>query len=147
MGGDSKLDGMALVTGFTTVTDQKQLPSTNPHERLRRDPSPLRHGRNLSITIDQEGFVSFAGVSLFNAGGTRIEAAGMASFRRLDFSMARPELARLQQAFMRVIIFAGFFLRESWAMLQVSQSRSKTWLSFIGGLSVTAFPKAIFKYS
>src|SRR6266446_8831405 len=45
-----------------------------------------------------------------------IEAvASMASFRRLDFSMARPALAMLQQAFMRVIIFAGFLLRESWA--------------------------------
>ena len=95
----------------------------------------------------QEGFISVAGASPLNGAGTWEESPNAFWLRHLCLSMARPALATLQQAFMRVIIFAGFFLRESWAMLQVSQSRSKTWLSFIGGLSVTAFPKAIFKYS
>ena len=65
--------------------------------------------------MGQEGFVSLADVSLVKAEATMPGASAAISFRCLNLSMARPELARLQQAFMRVIIFAGFFLRESWA--------------------------------
>src|SRR5207247_2646510 len=62
----------------------------------------------------QEGFVSVGAVWLLNGAGTWEESPGAIWVRHLCSSMAMPAMAMLQQALMRVIIFAGFFLSESW---------------------------------
>src|SRR6266404_5246104 len=70
------------------------------------------------VRLGSERFGGLEGVGcrVSSVGSGEPPEGGTPNPRDLRFSRARAALLPLQQAFMRVIILAGFFLRESWAI-------------------------------